>query len=106
MTGGSSTNELQKKEARLEALVGMTDNTDDLVDLLTQIHNGRQELNNLRDMVAAQLTEFRTTQDAAMAQAEALQKENEDLKTEVLILKKAVANVPRGGKGIELTLLR
>ncbi|KAK4359623.1 hypothetical protein RND71_021852 [Anisodus tanguticus] len=67
MAGGSSNTELRGRIERLEALVGLTDDADSLVDILSQIHGINTELVDLKNA-------------------------NENLQMEVVVLRKAVAS--------------
>ncbi|XP_070013273.1 uncharacterized protein [Nicotiana sylvestris] len=83
---------------KLKALVGITDDAVDLVDFLTQIHGVNTELQYVRESVDTQLVKLQAFQETTAEQLEKLQKENKDLKIEIQILRRAVANVPQGGE--------
>lgn len=98
MAGGNSYNDLREKVARLEAILGLTDDDGNMVAVLTQIQNINDAMQAYRGTVDVQLTDLLGFRDTVGTLVEGLKKENEDLKAEVTILRLAVANMPRGGE--------
>ena len=100
MTGGNSYNDLREKVARLEVILGMTDDDGEMVVVLTQIQNINATMLAYRGTVDGQLTEFLGFRDTVGTLVEGLKKENEDLKAEVTVLRLAIANMPEEAKNM------
>lgn len=82
MAGGSNA-DLRERVQKLAALMGVTDDPLDLDDLITEIYRLKDGLNQFRETI-------QQTCEATNVQVEDLQKENETLNLEIVVLRRTL----------------